>query len=137
MSLEDQEGLKAAVFRNTSRDVAWLGYWLNRHQEHDKLDEAGLAKTLGLSMDNYVLLCLCRTPRPDHFREDVGAICRRTGVKELDLVRLLRREQNLEELKRAGQPPAHGWLMAASDRPAGEDQGPSVPEQADDPPKNR
>jgi hypothetical protein len=117
VSSEEQKGLEAAVFRNSSRDGAWLGYWLKRHQEHEHLDEAGLANKLGLTMENYVLLCLCRTPRQDRFREDVGAICRRTGVKELDLVRLLRQQQNLEQLRRGGEPPSQGWLMAASDAP--------------------
>jgi len=104
------------VFRQTARDPAWLGYWLHSHQEHEGLDAAGLAIKLGLAMDRYVLLCLCRTPRADHFREDVEAICRRTGVKEIELLRLLRQEQNLEKLSQAGEAPARGWLMAASDR---------------------
>ena len=108
MSSEDRKGLEAAVFRNTAQNPAWVGYWLKRHREHNGLDEAALANKLGLTMENCLLLCLCRTPRVEYFREDIRAICGRTGVKELELVRLLRQEQNLEELKGAGEPPARG-----------------------------
>ncbi len=129
MTSEERLSLEGAVFRQTAKDPAWLGYWLHSHQEHEGLDAARLAKKLGLPMDRYVLLCLCRTPRVDQFRVDMEAICRRTGVKELDLLRLLRQEQNLERLGQIGAAPAQGWLMAASDRqpeagepPPGEDK---------------
>jgi hypothetical protein len=132
MSSENEAGLRAAVFRKTAKEPAWVGYWLKRHQEHEKLDEATLANKLELTMENYALLCLCRTPRTDHFREDVSAICRRTGVKELDLIRLLRQEQNLEKLQQSGPPSSRGFLMAASDRPPEAGEPPPPPEEPHD-----
>jgi hypothetical protein len=127
MNTEHEAGLRSAVFRNTAKDAAWLGYWLKSHQKHENLDEEKLAKKLGLTMENYVLLCLCRTPRQDHLRDDVTAICRRTGVRELDLLRLLRQEQNLDKLRRAGPSRSRGWLMAASDRPSDADSAEAQP----------
>jgi hypothetical protein len=132
MSSEEQDGLQAAVFRQTAKDSAWVGYWLHSHQEQEGLDAVKLAKKLGVTMGNYALLCLCRTPRTDHFREDMEAICRRTGVKEIDLLRLLRQEQNLEKLRQAGAAPSRGWLMAASDRQQATGEPPPAEEKTDD-----
>lgn len=132
MTPEQQTGLHAAVFRLTASDPTWLGYWLKRHQDHEKLDQAKLAKKLGLSMENFVLLWLCRTPRPDHFPNDVRAICQRTGVHEIDLISLLRQEQNVEKLQQAGPTTARGWLMAASDRPAESGEPPPSSEEGHD-----
>ena len=47
MTPEHQVGLRAAVFRQTARDPAWLGYWLHSHQEHEGLDAAGLPEKAG------------------------------------------------------------------------------------------
>jgi hypothetical protein len=123
MNPQEKASLHAAVARNTGEDPTWMGFWLARHREHERLAEPQLAKKLGVSMDNLVLLRLCRTPRSERFREDVEAICRRTGATERELLGLLRQEQNLYQLKQGGPPSGRGWLMAASDRPEGE-QGP-------------
>jgi hypothetical protein len=117
MTPEQPAGLRAAVFRRTARDPVWVGYWLRRHQDRERLSEAELAEHLGLTMEQYAWLCLCRVPRADRLRDDLEAICRRTGVRELDLLRLLRQEQNLAMLDGGGPASAQGWLMAAADRP--------------------
>jgi hypothetical protein len=134
MNAEHQTGLREAVFRKTAKDPAWMGYWLRNHQVHEKMDEARLADRLALTMEKYTLLCLCRTPRPDYLRHDIQAICRRTGIKEIDLLRLLRQEQNLEKLCQAGSSESGGWLMAASDRPGGADEPSRPAEEPDDQP---
>jgi hypothetical protein len=120
MNPQEQASLQAAVFRNTSQDSSWMGFWVSRHRVHEGVDEQQLAGSLGITMDKLVLLCLCRTPRDDRFLEDVDVICRRTGANRTELLRLLRQEQNLEQLKRSGPPSGQGWLMAASDRPGAE-----------------
>lgn len=130
MTHELQAGLHAAALRQTASDRTWVGYWLKRHQDHDRLDAAQLASNLGLTMDSFVLLALCRTPRADHFQNDVAAICQRTGVREIDLVRLLRQEQNIEKLQQAGPASQRGWLMAASDRPPDSGEPPPTPEDS-------
>jgi hypothetical protein len=132
MNPQEKASLQAAVVRNTGADPAWMGFWLARHREHERLDELQLAQKLGISMDNVLLLHLCRTPRSERFREDVEAICRRTGAPERELLDLLRQEQNLYQLKQGGPPSGRGLLMAASDRPEGE-LGPPHAEEDDEP----
>jgi hypothetical protein len=121
MTPEDQRGLHAAVFRKTAEDPCWLGHWLKRYQEHEKLDEGQLAARLGLTMEKLVWLCMCRTPRGDRFADDIAAICQRTGAKELDIVRIVRQEQNLARLQQSQPSAPSGWLMAASDHSPGDD----------------
>jgi hypothetical protein len=117
MDSQEMAGLHKAVFRNTAKDPLWVGFWLVRHQEHENLNEEQLAQKLGTTMDNFVLLHLCRTPRDDQFLEDVEVICRRTGARQEEFLDLLRQEQNLYQLKKSGPPTERGWLMAASDGP--------------------
>ncbi len=132
MSPKEKAGLQAAVFRNTALDAGWMGYWLARHQQSEDLDEQQLALKLGLTMDNLVLLCLCRTPRADHFSEDLKVICRRTGASEVALAQLLRQEQALSRWKQSGSPATQGWLMAASDRPPDAGEPPPTSEKLHD-----
>jgi len=131
MTPKDRASLHAAVFRNSARDESWVGYWLARHQQSENLDEHQLADRLGLTVENLALLCLCRTPRDEHFREDLAVICTRTGASETALAQLLRQEQTLQRWKTAGSSPASGWLMAASDRPT-EAETPRPPEEPHD-----
>jgi hypothetical protein len=121
----DKAGLYAAVWRNTTRDPSWLGYWLARHQQTEDLDERQLAGKLGVTMDNLVVLCLCRTPRDGNlFKEDLQAICQKTGASANVLAQLLRQEENHLRFARA-KPGTPGFLAAASDAPG---------EPSDDPP---
>ena len=120
MKAEDRASLHAAVFRNTAQDPAWIGHWLARHQQTENLDEEQLAQKLGIAVDNLVLLCLCRSPRSDHFQEDLRVVCKRTGASEKVLAQVLKQEQTLHGVSRSGQGSTSGWLMAASDRPAEE-----------------
>lgn len=134
MNPHDRESLHAAVFRNTAKDPAWVGYWLARHQQTEDLDEEQLAGKLGITMENLVLVCLCRTPRSDQFREDLRIICQRTGASEEALAGMLRQEATL--LHWSEKPPTRetGWLMAASDRP---DETPEPPPGDDEQPHDK
>ena len=128
MKDESRASLQAAVLRQTAKDPMWIGYWLARHQQTEDLDEQQLAKKLRITLENLVLLCLYRTPRSDHFREDLQVVCRRTGVTEKVLAQILRQEQTLARWAETGPAPAAGWHMAASDRP----EEPKESEQADE-----
>lgn len=116
MATPDRKQLWRSVLRQTAQDAVWLGYWLRRHRRTEKRTVSQLARLLGLSVEGLVLLSLCRTPREDHFRDDVQAICHRTGAKESELARILRQEQGLARWAETSSP-AEGWLMAASDAP--------------------
>jgi len=117
---EEKDSLHAAVFRHTSADPTWLGYWLARHRQTEQLGPQQLAEKLQMPMPNLVLLSLCRTPRPDHFREDLEVVCRRTGAPESILAQILRQKQTLLDWSQGETPKTTGWLMAASDRFAAE-----------------
>ena len=118
MKPQDQASLHAAVFSKTARDPDWVGYWLARHQQTEDLDEDQLAAKLGMTMDNLVLLCLCRTPRDGaQFKQDVDAICQKTGVDRLVLKNLLRQEKNHLRWAQTPPPQAGGYLAAAADAP--------------------
>jgi hypothetical protein len=108
-----------------------VGHWLRRHRRAERLRPIELARKLGLAMDGLVLLSLCRTPREDHFREDLEVICRRTGADATALAQVLRQEQALARWAEQACPPgqaqapaAGGWLIAAADAPPPEDDGP-------------
>jgi hypothetical protein len=133
MRSEDKASLQTAVFRQTAADPVWLGYWLARHQQTERLQAQQLADKMGVPMDNLALVCLCRTPRSDHFAEDLRVVCRRTGAREEVLAQVLRQEQALHQWTETGIPKSTGWLMAASDRPAeGGEPPPAKPERRDD-----
>src|SRR5262245_19272041 len=103
----------------------WAGYWINQFAKSEEMEWPDVAKELGASVDDLVLLCLCRTPRPDHFAEDIAVICKRTGVKEDVLTRILRQEQAMKRWQEKTSSDVKGWLLAASDRdePTNSDEG--------------
>ncbi len=124
MTPQEKAALDDAVFRNTAKNQQFLGFWLNRHMENENLSRQALSKKLGIPGEKLVSLSLCRTPRSDHFAEDVRFVCDHVGAKELVLISLLREEQALialgEAMKASGEmddtPTSPEILMAASDR---------------------
>jgi hypothetical protein len=116
MTPEQLNSLHAAVFRNTGQDPIWLGYWLKRFVEAEDIAWSGLAQEMGVSRDNLVLLCLCRTPRADHFQEDLRVVCERTGAREEVVARIIRQEQAMMHWREGTPSASTGWLLAASDR---------------------
>lgn len=126
MTPEQLENLYAAVYRNTGQDPAWIGYWFKNFIESEETAWAELAKELGTSEENLVLLCLCRTPRSDHFQEDLRVVCERTGAKEEVVSRIIRQEQAMMHWRDNTSSAPTGWLLAASDHQEeipDEDQG--------------
>lgn len=115
MTPEQLEHLHACVYRQTGQDPLWVGYWIKRFVESEELTLVQVAQTLGISGDNLVLLCLCRTPRSDCFQEDLRVLCERTGAKEEEIARIIRQEQAMIRWRDHQTPDSAGWLMAASD----------------------
>src|SRR5262245_44106102 len=93
MMPEHLQSLHAAVYRNTSHDPLWIGYWLHHYVQAEEIPWEELAQEMGISAEKLVLLCLCRTPRADCFQEDLRAVCERTGAQEEVVARILRQEQ--------------------------------------------
>jgi hypothetical protein len=115
MTPEQLESLHAAVYRKTGQDPAWIGYWFKNFLESEEIAWAELAHELGTSEENLVLLCLCRTPRSDHFQEDLRVVCERTGAKEEVVARIIRQEQAMMHWRESTSSTSKGWLLAASD----------------------
>jgi hypothetical protein len=115
MTSEQLKALHAAVYRNTGQDPMWLGYWLKQFVESEDSSWSELAQELGVSSDRLVLLCLCRTPRADHFQEDLRVVCERTGAREESVARIVRQEQAMMRWRENPPSASTGWLLAASD----------------------
>jgi len=116
MTSDQLKALHAAVYRNTGQDPTWLGYWLKHFVESEELAWSDLAQELGISDEKLVLLCLCRTPRPEHFQEDLRVACERTGANEEPVARIVRQEQAMMRWRGNAAAAPTGWLLAASDR---------------------
>jgi hypothetical protein len=116
MTPEDLESLQASVFRNSGRDPMWLGFWINSYVESENLNPLSVATEMGITCDSLALFCLCRTPRPDHFQEDLTVACERTGAKIDVAARIIRQEQAMMRWRDDGRPSGGaGWMLAASD----------------------
>jgi hypothetical protein len=100
MKPDEKQALNSAVLRNTGDDPLWMGFWLKRFGQSENIDTSNVAQQLGVDVDSFTLLCLCRAPREDHFQDDIEVACNRTGAHPEMLMRIIRQ----------------GWLMAASDQ---------------------
>jgi hypothetical protein len=133
MTPDQLKDLHAAVYRNTGQDPMWLGYWLKQFSQSEDLSWDDVAQELGISNEELVLVCLCRTPRADHFQEDIGVVCRRTGAREDQLARIVRQEQAMARWRANTPSTSTGWFLAASDR---QDLPESIPEAESDDDEN-
>jgi hypothetical protein len=114
----DRDALNRAALRLAASDPAYLGYWLDRHKAHEGLDDAALARRLGIDASRLATLALCRTPAGDAFADDLAAICDLTAAARGPLASLLRREQGLAAWTAPTSTPASSsarWLLAAHD----------------------
>jgi len=116
MTPDQLESLYASVFRNASEDPKWLGYWIVRFMHSERLPRSELAAQFGITEHALVLLCLCRTPRPEHFQEDIHVVSERTGAREEEIARMIRQENALANWRDNRSVTHTGWLLAASDR---------------------
>jgi len=115
MNPEDLNSLYDAVARNTGDDPRFMGYLVRRFADSENKGWNDLAQELELSVENVVLLCLCRTPRPERFQEDLRVICARTGANQDVVARLIRQEQAIVRWQNKSPGTTAGWLLAASD----------------------
>jgi hypothetical protein len=110
--------MKSAL-RRSRKDSSWLGYWLFHQRSREKLKVKEQARQLGISINQLVSLCLCMTPRKEHFQDDIQAICQHCKITATVLAGLLRKEWTLAQWQGDAQTQASqsGWLMAASETP--------------------
>lgn len=84
--------LRRSAFRRTARTPAFVGYWLARLRERERLSDDDLARRLGVSGGRLDELALCLTPRADHFDHDLHAIAAEYAADPAVLAALVRGE---------------------------------------------
>jgi hypothetical protein len=104
----------------------FLACALAEYARGERLDDAGLAARLGVSVEILTHLRLCGAPRAEAplFRRDVEQIARRFTVDPDVLAEVTRRGQSLWHLRNAGAAQGGGFLLAARDN----EDGGGVPE---------
>lgn len=85
--------LRDAAFRLTAASPEYVGFWLTRHRQHERMNIRDLLLRLRIRFNKLHLLSLCSTPRPGHFDADVAAIATKYGADPTALAALIRREQ--------------------------------------------
>jgi hypothetical protein len=115
MTPDELDSLHRSVFRISGRDPMWLGFWISHYAQSEGLDLSDVAAELGVTADSLSLFCICRTPRADHFREDLTVACERTGAKLDVAARIVRQEQAMLRWRDGDQEGKAGWMLAASD----------------------
>lgn len=106
----------ADLARRVGQDPYFLAFALAVYARSERLDEQGLAVTLGCAVESLVPLRLCRHPssEPSAFRDDVTRIATHVGVDPAALAQVIRRADALEALRQGmGNT---GLLLAARDR---------------------
>ncbi len=103
-----------SLAKRLESDPSFLACALRSFATSQKLDEAGLASTLGCSPETLTALRLCRMPRDDHFKEDMDTIARRFNIDRNTLASATRHGQ--VTLRMRGDTPAdRGFVLAARD----------------------
>lgn len=101
--------LRRSAFRQSARTPAFVGYWLARLRERERLSDDELARRLGVSGSRLDELALCLTPRADQFDHDLHAIAAEYATDPAVLAAVVRGES----------PPApNNAKPAASNSPA-------------------
>jgi hypothetical protein len=94
-SLLPDAALRRSAFRLSARTPAFVGYWLARLRERERLSEDDLARRLGVSGGRLDELALCLSPRADHFDHDLHAIAARFAADPAVLAAVVRGESPL------------------------------------------
>lgn len=114
--------------RRVADDAFFLAPALALYARSEGLDEAALAARLECPLATLTLLRLCRMPhaQPPRFGQDIDCIATRFTVRAEVLAEVVRRGQNLLQLRatETTAPDAAGFLLAARDR---SDEPPPTP----------
>jgi hypothetical protein len=108
----------------------FLAAVLARYRAIEQIDDAVLARHLGMSPDHLCVLALCGRPRQTTFRDDVDAIATRFAIQPARLATLIRQVEALDAL--SADHAAPGSLLAAA-RDADEHQAKSIDAEDDEP----
>ncbi len=84
--------LRRSAFRLTAGNSLFVGYWLARLRERERLSEDDLARRLGVLGGRLDELALCLAPRADHFDHDLHAVAAAFAADPAVLAALVRGE---------------------------------------------
>lgn len=84
--------LRRSAFRLSARAPQFVGYWLARLRERERLSDDELARRLGVSGGRLDELALCLSPRAGHFDRDLHAVAARFSVDPAVLAAVVRGE---------------------------------------------
>jgi hypothetical protein len=117
--LTDLARRMAARLVDDPTSMAWV---FARYQAAEGIDEAGVARRLGIEPELVPRVAICNRPRPELFREDVEAIAEHFALAPRPLADLVR---DVETLVRFQPRPerAAGVLLAARTRVAEDEDG--------------
>ncbi len=125
----------AQLAERLSADPAYMASVLATFQIQERLDVAGLAKLLSISMEGLTRLALCKRPLSDRpeFANQVRQVAAFAGVEPATLAQFIRQVEAVEAAKGLAAPVAGeaaaplagpmrlGWLAAARDRDGADD----------------
>jgi hypothetical protein len=107
----------AARLASSPKSMAWI---LARYKEIEDVDDASIARQLGVDEHQLHHLAMFGRPRPYLFTEDIETIAEHFGIDQLILASLVRHVEALETFQTYQDIAASGLLAAARDRAAEE-----------------
>lgn len=115
--LADMARRFAARLVNDPTALAWT---FARYKAAEGVDDAEVARRLGIDPDLLARVAICGRPRPGLWREDIEAVADRFGIEHGRLIRLVRHVDAVTSFYQAAGADA-GLLAAARDRVAEEE----------------
>jgi hypothetical protein len=111
--------------RAAERRPAFLASVFAAYRKAERLDEQGLARILGIPLEQVCALALCLRPRPSSFGDDVQRMAERFHVEPHTLAGIIRQVEAIEAI----QPAAGGTGQVAAaareaEEPPAEDETP-------------
>jgi hypothetical protein len=107
----------AARLASSPKSMAWI---LARYKEIEDVDDASIARQLGVDEHQLHHLAMFGRPRPYLFTEDIETIAEHFDIDQLVLASLVRRVESLETFRAYQNFEATGLLAAARDHAAEE-----------------
>lgn len=85
--------------RAAERRPAFLASVFAAYRKAERLDEQGLARILGISLEQVCALALCLRPRPSSFSDDVQRMAERFHVEPHTLAGIIRHVEAIEAIQ--------------------------------------
>lgn len=91
------------LFHLSTRDRLFIGHALAAQRQTQRIGVDEQARRLGLSLELLARLALCRTPRPDHYSQDLKRVGRFVGLTAEAVQQLLAEADPVIDLEALGE----------------------------------